>query len=74
MNGNQIKNATIAHIIDTNTAIKLPAVAINAPKLIGDGHGTCAMIGFTSSNLIVQYPIDAETIGAKKNGIAKNGL
>jgi len=54
--------------------MRLPAVPINAPNPIGDGHGTCAIIGFTSSNLIVQYPIEANTIGARKNGMAKNGL
>ena len=50
----QLKNAITPFINANNNALTSPAVPINAPIPIGDGQGTCAIIGLTNCNLIAQ--------------------
>lgn len=49
MNGNQMKNAKIAHNTAKTAAFQSPPLPTNAPTPTGEGQGICASIGLTIS-------------------------
>ena len=66
--------ANNAHNTARIMARQSPAVPIKAPSPTGVGHACWATGGLTNCNLMAKYASDIDAIGARKNGIAVNGL